>query len=163
MKTISLALCLSVPSAHALPIPGSGCAPTAEAAVARMLNGATSTGDPEGFRVDAVHHDYLRGRSWAVVVSCTRPALPHVAVLLPASTMASSVKAPSPMLVHAGDQVAVISRSGDSQMQLLGWAEESGRAGQQIRVRLGISLDAEHPALSLRGSVVKEGVVEVVR
>lgn len=159
---LTAALILCATQAHALPNPGVGCAPSAEAAVARLLNGTASTGSSDGFRVDSVHHDHLRNRSWAVVASCSEPSRPRVAVLLPGTASLASAAMASPV-IHPGDRVTVLSHSGDSQMQLLGWAQEAGAESQIVHVRLGLSLDADHPSLALRCRVLKPGVVEVAQ
>jgi hypothetical protein len=149
--------------AHALPVPGTGCAPTAEAAVARMIAGVVGDGSAKGFRVDAIKHDPLRGRSWAVVASCNEPAKPRIALVLASDVPGNVFSFSGTPLIYPGDRVTILSRRGDSQMELLGWAEEAGAEKQHIRVRVGLGLDADHAAHSLRCVVVKAGLVEVAQ
>lgn len=56
--------------AHALPLKSKACAPTVEAAVTRMLQPEMAGEASEGFRVDAVRVDRVRGLAYAIVVSC---------------------------------------------------------------------------------------------
>lgn len=141
-----------------------GCAPTAEAAVAQLLTHDASAADAKGFRVEAVRLDRVHKHAWAMVKSCSNPAMPAVAIELPrTAAVASEIRKEQP-LVHAGERVVVLSQSGDSRMRLTGVAEENGVLEQRIRVRLDASIlgSAGQVGAQLRCDVVKDGVVEVV-
>ncbi|MDE1161720.1 MAG: flagella basal body P-ring formation protein FlgA [Acidobacteriaceae bacterium] len=149
----------------ALPLPGVGCAPTAEAAVARLLDSGVVTDSlqREGFRVEAVRVDPLREKAYAMVSSCAERAKPMVAVLLPGRTFSRMREQKTP-LVHAGDVVELSAGGSDSQVRLQGRAESAGVAGQEIVVRLSGSLMGDSGVgARLRCRVVSAGVVEVLR
>lgn len=136
-----------------------GCAPTVQAAVDGLLANARSEGR-NGFRVEDVRVDRVRGRAWAIVADCGDASRPHTAVVLP---RVDAKWLDQPAAVHAGDHVTVVA-GGESRMELTGITEESAAVGGEVRVRLdrGILGDAEDVA-RLRARVVKQGVVEIVR
>ena len=113
------------------------CQPTVVAAVQAYahMDGARVAG--EGYRVAAVRRDPLRKRGWWMVERCDKPAEPMVAVAMSEETGAllgaSERQAP---VIHIGDAVSVWARYGQSQMEVHGWAEESGAVASRIRVRL---------------------------
>lgn len=140
------------------------CAPTAEAAVARLLAHDAGGVDDRGFRVEWVRLDRVRKNAWAMVKSCSEPGNPAVAIELPRTFAVTSVVREEQPVVHAGERVVVLSRTQDSTMQLMGTAEENGAVEQEIRVRLDASVlgSAGQMGAQLRCDVVKDGVVEVV-
>jgi hypothetical protein len=154
---------LAVRGMNAALIPaGVGCAPSAEAAVARILSGDTSESKVDGFKVLAIRTDALRKQSWAMVASCSDRARPMVAVPLRDGVLVQTVGVLQG--VRIGDHVAVVRDGGDSRMNLSGWAEDSGDAQDLIRVRLPrFSSDDADAAPVIHCRVVGKGVVEVVR
>lgn len=153
----------SVASAWALPVRGVGCAATAEAAVAHLIEDTDAGREANGFRVEAVRVDRVHARAWAMVASCESPSKPLVAVALPGSVTAS-VAQRADAVVHVGERVTVVSGGAGSHMELKGWAEESGAEKQEIRVRLDSSVMGDSAAAArMRCVVVRPGVVEVVR
>ena len=148
-------------SAALIPV-GFGCAPSAEAAVARILRGESGDSKADGFKVVAVRTDALRKQSWAMVASCSDRARPMVAVPLWDGVLVQTMGVLQG--VRIGDHVAVVRDGGDSRMNLSGWAEDSGGAQDLIRVRLPrFSSDDADAAPVIRCRVVGKGVVEVVR
>jgi hypothetical protein len=128
-------------------------------AVARMHEPGMIVRGGEGFRVVAVMTDRFRGQSWAMVESCSDGARPMTAVLLP-----ERVDATDGVEVRIGEQVVVVSESGDSRIRVVGWAEENGGDRDLIRVRMRqVSGDATESLPVIRCRVVGWGVVEVVR
>jgi len=138
-----------------------GCAPTVEAAIARLLAQEQATGET-GYRVASVRIDHLRGHSWAMVVSCSAPASPMIAIELPGGVAMSDAIVLSH--VRMGESVKIV-RSGDgSRMELSGVAVESGAIGDSIHVRLPrFGDDAGDAAPVIMCRVVGPGVVEAVR
>ncbi len=138
-----------------------GCAPSAEAAVARVLGEAAHDGGVEGFKVVSVRTDALRKQSWAMVASCTDASRPMVAIALDDRTAAS------PRLmresVRIGDRVTVMREGADSRIVLTGWAEDSGGERDLIRVRMPHLSDDASVSPVIRCRVVGKGIVEVVR
>ena len=148
-------------SAALVPV-GVGCAPSAEAAVARILGRESGDSKADGFKVVAVRTDALHKQAWAMVASCSDRARPMVAVTLQDGALAQMVG--TLQGVRIGDRVAVVRVGGDSRMNLSGWAEDSGGAQDLIRVRLPrFSSDDADAAPVIRCRVVGKGVVEVVR
>ena len=134
-KHILFSLALAIP-ASAMPIHGIGCAATAESAVAHMLANTVSTNTTAGFRVDAIRIDRIQNRQWAMVASCSEPAKPRIAFLLPANETIASEMQQQAAAIHTGDAVTILSSNPDSTMQLLGSAIETGAVGDRIHVRL---------------------------
>jgi hypothetical protein len=165
MRIFVTVLCMLVTGcgyASALAPVIAGCAPTAEAAVERVLQHdvavATSS---EGFKVVAVRRDVLRKRSWALVASCSDATRPMIAVELRDGDAKLIVPTPK---VRIGERVTVRSRNEDSQMELTGWAEDSGVLQDVIRVRLPkFTPEQSAGPPVIQCSVVGPGVVEVVR
>ena len=148
-------------SAALVPV-GVGCAPSAEAAVARILGSDSGESKADGFRVVAVRMDALRKQSWAMVASCSDRARPMVAVPLRDGVLMQTMGVLQG--VRIGDRVAVVREGGESRTNLSGWAEDSGGAQDLIRVRLPrVSSDDADAAPVIRCRVVGKGVVEVVR
>ena len=141
---------------------GVGCAPSAEAAVARMLGNDLGENSVDGFKVVRVRTDALRKQRWAMVASCSDRTRPMVAIALQGGV-------PVQMLdqqqgVKIGDRVAVVRDGDDSRMKVLGWAEDSGGTQDLIRVKLpGFSGDDANATLVIRCRVVGKDLVEVVR
>jgi hypothetical protein len=143
----------------AIAVHATGCAPTVEAALTRLLAQQASSGT-EGYRVASVRRDALRGRTWAMVASCTAPAAPLMAFELPDSI----TDAINPVRVHMGEAVKVIRRGDGSQLELAGVAQQSGEVGQSIRVQIPrFSEDSSEAAPVIECRVLAAGVVEVVR
>ncbi len=157
-------LILSVRGAKGALVPaGVGCAPSAEAAVERVLRGATEQGGKEGFKVVAVRTDALRKRSWAMVASCTDAARPMVAIALGPGAAAFAGLAPSQQGVRLGDRVAVVREGDDSRMELAGWAEDSGGNQELIRVKMPRLSGGAEAAPVIRCRVIGKDIVEVAR
>jgi hypothetical protein len=157
---LASALLLPFP-AHALAPVVAGCAPTAEAAVTRLLtHAAATTGDAEGFRVVSVRRDPLRKSAWALVASCVDPSRPMQALPIAADVQAP----PSPTAVRIGDRVTVVGEDGDSRMQLTAFSRDTGGVNQIVRVEMPrLSADYEQAAPVIRCKVVGPGIVEVVQ
>jgi len=138
-----------------------GCAPSVEAAIAKLIAQEQATGET-GYRVSSVRVDTLRGHRWAMVMSCSAPAAPMVAVELPgAITMSDAI-----ILTHIsmGESVKIVNTSADSRLQLSGVAIESAALGESIRVSLPrFGEDSSQPAPVIRCRVIGPGVVEVAR
>jgi hypothetical protein len=148
-------------SAALVPV-GVGCAPSAEAAVARILGSGSGESKADGFRVVAVRMDALRKQSWAMVASCSDRARPMVAIALRDGALMQSMGVLQG--VRIGDRVAVVREGGDSRLQLSGWAEDSGGTQDLIRVKLPkFSSDDAEAAPVIRCRVVGKDLVEVVR
>ena len=155
-----LLLGLLVGPAHAAAV-SRGCSATVQQAAAQMASGESNTGEQTGFRVEHVRVDRVQGGVWAMVGSCADPARPLVAVKLPESA-GRQVAASREIVIHAGERVRVIQRSGDSHMELSGSADDAGAVGAAVRVRLDSGLfGGDGVAAHVRGRVVKAGVVEV--
>jgi len=159
MKRLLVFLMMMTAPAFALPLRSVGCAATAEAAVKQMLAKTAIADVADGYRVEAVRFDGVRGKTWAVVASCADPSWPRVA--MPIEAQADVVRKKT-LLVHSGDRVTVLSDVGATRMELMGWAEAAGGEGDAMDVRLG-SLSGDGSRTKVRCRVVKAGVVEVVR
>jgi hypothetical protein len=140
---------------------GVGCAPTAEAAVARILNRDTGPEIASGFKVISMRKDPLRNRNWVMVASCNDAARPMVAIELADGRYEPVREMPK---VRIGDRVSVMSAGDASRMELVGVAQDSGVAQDLIRVRLPkFSSDETLAAPVIRCRVVGADLVEVVR
>ncbi len=162
MRAWLVVLLLSAQVSGATAIRGVGCAPTAEAAVARMLARVEGGNVAEGFRVASIRVDRVRGQRWAMVESCAQPATPMRAIVLPNEDV------PGDDVVNArvriGERVVVVQRGADSQMELSGIAESSAAMGEAVRVRLPrLSEDMSVAAPEIRCRVVGQGTVEALR
>jgi hypothetical protein len=159
---LSLLMFVVAMAAGATPVRSAGCAETAEAAVAHLLTDGVAGNRAQGFRVDAIHVDAIHHREWAMVASCDEPAKPLVALPLPDTLAVKTEVRRTALAVRTGDRVVVMSPAGDSRMQLVGSAMESGVVGQRVRVRLELVMDGQvKPTIACE--VMRAGVVEVVR
>jgi len=160
---VSAGMFLAVQGADAALTPARvGCAPSAEAAVARILGNESGASKADGFKVVAVRTDALRQQSWAMVASCTDAARPLVAVALREGVSAQMLDLPQG--VKIGDRVQVVRKGEDSRMSLSGWAEDTGGPEEMIRVKLPkFSDDDGSAAPVIRCKVVGKDLVEVVR
>jgi hypothetical protein len=148
-------------AAVALAPAGVGCAPTAEAAVARILNRDAGPESVNGFKVISLRRDPLRNRNWVMVASCNNAARPMVAIELVDDRAEHIREMPK---VRIGDRVSVVSVSDASRMELVGVAEDSGTAQDLIRVRLPkFSSDETLAAPVIHCRVIGADLVEVVR
>lgn len=148
--------------AIALTPAGVGCAPTAEAAVARILGReAMEIESATGFKVISLRKDPLRKRNWAIVASCNDAARPMVAIELADDRVGTMREMPK---VRIGDRVSVMSARDASRMELVGVAEDSGAGQDVIRVRLPkFSSDETLAAPVIHCRIVGADLVEVVR
>jgi flagella basal body P-ring formation protein FlgA len=156
-----LGLMLSWHRAAALAPTGVDCAPSAEAAVARVLGEAARDGSAEGFKVVAVRVDATRQQSWAMVASCTDVSRPMVAIALGKRVVASSRLLRQG--VRIGDRVTVVREGDDSRMELAGWAQDSGGEQDLVRVKMPSLSEDAGPAPVIRCRVVGKDIVEVLR
>jgi hypothetical protein len=160
--SFAVAAVFALPCAAFALLPGSvGCAPTAEAAVARLLKreAVQQVGGGDGFRVVSVREDSLRKGAWAMVASCAEPAKPMIAVRIGEG---ASVAAPKG--VKIGERVTVIAEGSESRFELVGMARDSGAASEVVRIEMPrLSMDDGEAAPVIRCRVVRAGVVEVVR
>jgi len=165
MKTFLVALGVLFAAcgvAVALVPSGFHCAPTAEAAVARLL--AASTADVTassvgGYRVVSLRTDAIHAKRYALVASCSDATRPLQSVEVPGQPTLSS-RLPS---VRVGDRVTVLAASGDSHMELMGRALDGGALSETIRVQMPKFGENFEAAAVIHGRVLGNNVVEVVR
>jgi hypothetical protein len=169
MRPLRIVLCVAwmvlfnSQNAFAALIPdGAGCAPTAEAAVARILSKAAGSGSAAGFKVVAVRTDSLRKRSWAIVASCSDASWPMVAIELAADVATFSHTTAAQGQVRIGDRVVVQQDNQQSRIELAGVAEDSGALRDLIRVRL-TSLSSNDAPPVIRCRVVGRDIVEMAQ
>lgn len=147
----------------ATPIRSVGCAPTAEAAVTRMLARVDGGESPEGYRVASIRVDRIRGQRWALVASCAAPSAPMRAIALPKDAVVV-LDGTIGRVVKIGDRVTVVKQTADSSMELTGVAEAGGEKGESIRVRLPkLSDDTNDAAPEIQCRILGQGVVEALR
>jgi hypothetical protein len=154
--------CVPVSAAGAVLPVGVGCAPTAEAAVARMLSGMGGDRAYNGYQVVSLRTDALRRRRWAMVASCVDAARPMVAIELKGEAPVAAPALPAALEVRSGDSVVVKREGDDSRMEIAGVAEEGAAMDGMVRVRMPRFSD-DGPAPEIHCRVVGLDVVEVLR
>ncbi len=174
-------------SATALP----GCAASVAAAVGNKSEAAESGVDASGgYRVVHERWDALLGVRWAMVEQCGHPERPwqtvvmgnnaqaktlNVAAVIPSARVdvfqnATAQEMQLPLMVRAGQTVVLWSADEMVHVALRATAEENGRAGQQIWLRLevmGEGQNGSEPNVAggwkrRRGVVRGAGSVELV-
>ncbi|MFC6644303.1 hypothetical protein ACFQBQ_01590 [Granulicella cerasi] len=161
MLRLALLCALVSTAGYAFPLHGP-CAPTAEAAVAKMLEAAVDAGIVTGFRVEHVHVDAVRGEGYALVGRCGGSSEPLTAVKLPTMRVKLMTNEKT-TLIHPGDALLVLKVTNDTHLQLEGRAEGAGAVGQEIMVRLTDALVRDGVlGAKLRCRVKSAGVVEVL-
>lgn len=164
LVVVLIGLILSLRNAEGALIPtGVGCAPSAEAAVTRILDGGAEKGGVDGFKVVAVRTDALRKQSWAMVASCRDAARPMVAIALGEKFVDSRRLVAMQQGVRIGDRVIIVREGEDSRMQLSGWAEDSGGDHDLIRVSMPRLSDDAIANTVIHCRVVGKDLVEVIR
>jgi Chaperone for flagella basal body P-ring formation len=101
--------------------------------------------ESSGYRVTRIQSDPVLGRRWAMIVSCSHPEWPALA--LPANgtisiktlqegnrSLTESIK--TAPVIHAGDIVRLWRQESLLRIEIAGVSEESGGLGNTIRVRL---------------------------
>jgi hypothetical protein len=95
----------------------------------------------KGYRVSGIRWDSMLQQSWATIVSCGHPEWPGVSLRVRETDHAShglgiAVREDSSPLVRAGDIVELWRQEDLLRIEVGGVAEQSGRLGESIRVRL---------------------------
>ncbi|MEO6816003.1 MAG: flagella basal body P-ring formation protein FlgA [Edaphobacter sp.] len=98
----------------------------------------------KGYRVTSIRWDPVLNQRWATVVRCGHPEWPSLSLRTGETNTASRLPvtqiqeedAQSGPLVHAGDIVHLWRQENLLRIEVTGVAEESGRLGKLIRVRL---------------------------
>ena len=122
------------------------CYSTPRTAIDAVVTGSLSGPDWKGggYRIVRIQPDSVLGQRWAMIVSCSHPEWPALA--LPANG-ASSPKTPQGAehsltenarvpVVRAGETVRLWRQENLLRIEVLGVSEESGGLGKTIRVRL---------------------------
>jgi hypothetical protein len=96
-----------------------------------------------GYRVTGVHQDPVLHQRWVTVASCDHPEWPELSLQVHKSSNSPSQQmarvsedvlvAP---LIHAGDVVRLWRQEDLLRIEVTGMAEDNGRSGDTIRVRL---------------------------
>jgi hypothetical protein len=121
----------------------------------------------DGYQVMRIESDPVLGKKWAMVSRCGHTDWPVLAVLTnetnsftAASVTESDRTAP---VVHAGDAVRLWKQESMLRFELSGVAEESGRLGTTIRVRLAHkNTDGQSISEELSGIIRGQSNVEIL-
>ncbi|MBS1799411.1 MAG: flagella basal body P-ring formation protein FlgA [Acidobacteria bacterium] len=145
---------LAASAVAALPL-HSSCRATPEEA---LKPSSTHTDEPaQGFRVANIRWDPYLQQQWAIVVSCTHPELPPLALKVP-NRYASVIKL-SPPAVRNGDVVRAWSQDPFVRIEVTGVAEGSAAIGDRIRIRTIRSLSSSDGLVVSDSSETLFGIV----
>ena len=112
--------------------------------------------------------DAVLGRSWEMVRDCSHPdwpgrvgAISTVLRVAPNKDVSEVVVSPTPILMHAGDNVTLLQQSDMVRILISGVVERSARMGERVTVRVtragdGGGLTVERIAGIVRGSTEVE-------
>jgi hypothetical protein len=115
--------------------------PAAAARLAGVKTPASSKPEGTGYRVTSVRWDPVMQQSWATIVNCEHPDWPGVSLRTqdagaPEAGWSDAAHEERSPVVHAGDVVELWRQEDLLRIQVAAVAEQSGGAGETIRVRL---------------------------
>lgn len=121
------------------------CVRTPAAAAAAASVSSPTVIASSGFRVVSTRWDPVLRQRWALVESCDHPEWPALEMPVPTvekpqriikRDLVSLEKKIAPPVVRAGDAVQLWSIEGNLRIEVAATAEQSGRLGDTVRVRL---------------------------
>ena len=139
------------------------CYKTLKAAVDSLntTSVAAPVSDDGGYRVTNIQSDPVLEQRWAIVVSCSHPEWPSVAVpMRRLQTNGNGREAHLSPVVHAGDVVRLWKQEENLRIETAGVAEENGYPGKPIRVRL-LHRSEEVPAIQQQIAGIVRGPADV--
>ena len=148
----------------------SNCASTPGAAVQSSDGEAlrSPAAQDKGYRVTSIRWDPVLNQRWATIARCDHPEWPSFSLRAGETNIASRLPgieiqeehAPSAPVVRAGDIVHLWRQENMLRIEVMGVAEESGRLGKIIRVRL-LRRDTSEPSIEEQFTGIVRGPADV--
>ena len=123
------------------------------------------------YQITSDHWDPILHQHWISVIDCDHPERPLLSrITNPASDLTPASKndlknrptASGPLLVRAGENITVIRREDNLQIEIRGVAEQSATLGKQVRIRLSkVGVDLEQAQKEIVGVVRGPATVEM--
>jgi hypothetical protein len=129
-----------------------------------------ATCDASGKQIVARRWDVVLGHQWEMVQDCRHPEWPAraqaikgvVAIENKRSDVATRVETQGPILVHAGDTVALWQQAALVRIEISGVAERAARIGERVSVRVThITAEGGMSVERISGTVRAAGNVEM--